>query len=326
MISMLSYKPLSQLIIENKELLKTQLVGKYTTSDVDSVRQLCIKYIHSLTNKDSEYMNQLSLLEQDVVYPALSMFSNLSIESILVNLSNNALAPHSNTNEMSVRDMPSNNLLIGYIVAGICGAIGALFIGGASLLSVAVGITKGAIIGLLIGYVCVKYIKKKHMIQRKPANSIDESKLNNPHRLSVHDVNCIIDSLSDLSKSIDSILNTYRSHIEQLIKDHKQLLDKNTLDNNFKDVLETLQYVVGNMAYVTGSDEALINDTMRRISSSLMHHGYKVIHYSEDAKALFQVEFRQISTMDEFKPAIVKVVDGKEYLICRGAVVLPHNL
>ena len=105
----------------------------------------------------------------------------------------------------------------------------------------------------------------------------------------------------------------------------KQFLDKNTLDNNFKDVIETLQYVLGNMSCVTGTDEALIKDTMRRISSSLMHHGYKVIHYSEEVKALFQVEIRQISTIDEFKPAIVKVVEGKEYLVCKGAVVLPHN-
>lgn len=319
------YKPLSQLIFENKEILMAQLVGKYIHRDIEHIRQSCIEYLHSLTQKDSEYMNQLSLLEQDIVSSALSMFRNLPIESILVNLSNNALALHTGANERSVKNMPSNNLLIGYIVAAISGAIGALFVGGASLLSVAVGITTGVIIGLLIGYVCIKNVKKKFKIQNKSANGINDSILNNSHRLSVDNVNYIISSLSDSAKSIDSILNTYRSHIEQLIKDHKQLLDKSTLDNNFKDVLETLQYVIGNMSYVAGTDEALINDTMRRISSSLMHHGYKVIHYSEDVKALFQVEFRRTPTMDEFKPAIVKVVDGKEYLICRGAVVLPHN-
>lgn len=325
MISMLSYKPLSLLIIENKEILITQLVGKDIHRDVDCIKQCCIEYIHSLTQKDSEYMNQLSLLEQDMVSPALAKFRNLPIGSILVNPSNNALALHSGTNETSVNNTLSNNLLIGYIVAAICGAIAALFIGGASLLSVAIGITTGAIIGFLIGYVCIKSVKKETKIQSKSADGIHDSLLADPHRLSVYDVNCIISSLSDSAISIDSILNTYRSHIEQLIKEHKQLLDKSTLDNNFKDILETLQYVLGNMACVTGNDEALIKDTMRRISSSLMHHGYKVIHYSEEVKALFQVEIRQISTIDEFKPAIVKVVAGKEYLICKGAVVLPHN-
>lgn len=321
MISMLSYKPLSQLIIENKDILTTQLVGKDIHGDVDCIKQSCIEYIHSLTQKDSEYMNQLSLLEQDMVSPAISMFRNLPIRSVLDNLSNNTLPPHTGTNEISVKNTPNNNLFIGYIVAGICGAIVALFIAGTSLLSVAVGITTGALIVLLIGYVCIKKLK----IQSKSANGINDSILGNPHRISVDDVNCIINSLSNSAKSIDGILNTYRSHIEQLIKEHKQFLDKNTLDNNFKDVIETLQYVLGNMSCVTGTDEALIKDTMRRISSSLMHHGYKVIHYSEEVKALFQVEIRQISTIDEFKPAIVKVVEGKEYLVCKGAVVLPNN-
>ena len=325
MISMLSYKPISQLIIEKKEILKTQLVGKDIHGDVDCIKQSCIEYIHSLTQKDSEYMNQLSLLEQDMVSPAISMFRNLPIGLVLVNLSDNALSPYTGTDEISVKNTPDNNLIIGYIVAAICGAIGALFIGGTSLLSVTVGITIGAMLGLLIGYVCIKDVKNKLKIQSKTANGINDSILGNPNRLSVDDVNCIINSLSNYAKSIDGIVNTYRSHIEQLIKEHKQLLDKNTLDNKFKDVLETLQYVLGNMSCVAGADEALIKDTMRRISSSLMHHGYKVIHYSEEVKALFQVEIRQISTIDEFKPAIVKVVEGKEYLVCKGAVVLPNN-
>ena len=47
MISMLSYKPLSQLIIENKDILTTQLVGKDIHGDVDCIKQSCIQYIHS---------------------------------------------------------------------------------------------------------------------------------------------------------------------------------------------------------------------------------------------------------------------------------------
>ncbi len=325
MISMLSYKPLSQLIIENKESLTTQLVGKYNHSDVDYIRQACIEYIHSLTKKNSEYMNQLSLLEQDVVSPALSIFEKLPIKLMRGNISKNGPIPHFNTNEINDSYVSSNNLLVGYIISAICGAIGALCIGGVSLLSFVVGISIGAIIGLLLGFVCVKYIKKRYKLLHIQTHCINDSKLNNSYIISIDDVNYIIDFLSNSAKSIDNILNTYRSHIEQLIREHKQLLDKNSLDTNYRDIIETLQYVLGNISYAAESNGALIDDTIRRISSSLMHHGYKVIHYSEDVKAMFQIEFRDTSTIDEFKPAIVKVVDGKEYLIYRGAVVLPHN-
>ena len=58
MISMISYKPISQLIIEKKEILTTQLVGKDIHGDVDCIKQSCIEYIHSLTQKDSEYMQK----------------------------------------------------------------------------------------------------------------------------------------------------------------------------------------------------------------------------------------------------------------------------
>lgn len=315
---MLSYKPLSQIVIENKELLTAQLVGNYNTSDVNSVRQICKQYVHSLTNKDSEYMNQLSLLEQDVVSPALSMFKELPIEEILVDIYNNARALHFNTKQIGDNDIPTYKFLIGHIISATCGAIVASFICGESIIA---GIIVGLIIGSLLGFVFFWHIKKKY----KLSNCISGQELDDSHELSIDDVNCIIDYLSQSVASIDDILNIYRSHIKQLIEDNKQLLDRNTLDEHYKDVIETLQYVLGNISFIKEVDPALSNDTIRRISSSLAHHGYKIIHFSEDAKALFQIETRQTTTLDEFKPAIVKIVNGKEYLICEGAVVLPNN-
>lgn len=43
---------------------------------------MCINYVEHLTRKDSEYMNQLSLLEQDLLSPILKVNPNIHKEVI----------------------------------------------------------------------------------------------------------------------------------------------------------------------------------------------------------------------------------------------------
>lgn len=64
---MVGYKKLSELITENSSELKEQLKGKKLPKDAESIQKLCVNYVGRLTSKDSYYMKQLSLLEQDLL-------------------------------------------------------------------------------------------------------------------------------------------------------------------------------------------------------------------------------------------------------------------
>jgi len=64
---MANYKRLAELIADNKGKLCHKLEGLTLPSNADEIKRLCIDYVEHLTRKDSEYMNQLSLLEQDLL-------------------------------------------------------------------------------------------------------------------------------------------------------------------------------------------------------------------------------------------------------------------
>lgn len=68
---MANYKRLAELIADNKGKLCHKLEGLTLPSNADEIKRLCIDYVEHLTRKDSEYMNQLSLLEQDLLSPIL---------------------------------------------------------------------------------------------------------------------------------------------------------------------------------------------------------------------------------------------------------------
>lgn len=87
---MANYKRLAELIADNKGKLCHKLEGLTLPSNADEIKRLCIDYVEHLTRKDSEYMNQLSLLEQDLLSHDLkvALFSlfyyYLSYASVLV--------------------------------------------------------------------------------------------------------------------------------------------------------------------------------------------------------------------------------------------------
>lgn len=64
---MTNYKKLAKLIADNRGKLYHKLVGLTLPSNADEIKRLCIDYVEHLTRKESEYMNQLSLLEQDLL-------------------------------------------------------------------------------------------------------------------------------------------------------------------------------------------------------------------------------------------------------------------
>ena len=74
---MTHYKKLSELIADNKGKLLRKLEGLTLPSNADEIKRLCIDYVEHLTRKDSEYMNQLSLLEQDLLSPVLKVLETL---------------------------------------------------------------------------------------------------------------------------------------------------------------------------------------------------------------------------------------------------------
>lgn len=315
---MAEYKKLSLLISENKGDLCCRLEGLSLPSDAETIKQLCIDYISALTRKDAEYMNQLSLLEQDLLSPVLNVMDTLYSSDIELSQKVSSILTQekfqhpdkTQTNKKSITKEFGPAIAGsagGTILAALCkpGSWGVILFG-----SVISGIVGKVLYGLYVDNNVID-------VHSNSLNDFPKYELNR------NDVTNIVNGLITAGKCVDKVLLTYRKHLEILKDDYDRMESTFELEKKYIGVLECYQSLLGNLKEMAPSP--LVSDSIKKIIQLLQKQGFKAIDYTEDVKGLFNIKEDDVESEEQYSPAIVKISSGKEMLILKGDVVIPNN-
>lgn len=317
---MLEYKRLSQLIRENSGVLYEKLCCCSLPNDAELVKQMCLDYVGNLTGKNTEYMNQLSLLEQDLLSPVLKIIDTLySTEMELSQNTTTSSLKNKNEEQNIVYDSSPKRIVKEYTPA-LAGATG-----GTLLAMICKPDSWGIVLfGSVISTIISKILYSAYVEKNENPNdeNCDVNTCFPEYKLTSEDVAHIIGGLENAGECIDKVLLTYRRHIDIVQAEYMRKMDSFNLDKKYIGVLECFQLVLGNMNSMELSP--IVKDTIKQVNNSLAVQGYKAVHYTDEFEKLFDVKRDDIAEIEEFKPAIVKVDKEKDSLIIKGEVVIPN--
>lgn len=319
---MTNYKKLSQLITDNKEELYAQLKGLSLPADAEKIKQTCVDYVGALTRKDAEYMNQLSLLEQDLLSPVLRVIETLYSSDIELNRrvssqfseEDKPIAPHCKK-KFTAKSIAKE------FAPAMMGAAGGTLIATLCRPSSWGVILFGSVVSAIVGKVLYGlYIEHNSVMNFKDS---DNAVHYPEYKLTEEDVSDIIKGLESAGECIDKVLLTYRRHLDIMQDEYAHKMASFNLDKKYIGVLECFQAILGNMYSIEMTP--VVKDTIKKVSNSLTAQGYKAVRYSDELKNLFEIKEGDCTKPEEYKPAIIKKEEDKEILILKGEVVLPQN-
>lgn len=320
---MANYISLSKQISLNRGNLTDKLIGLSIPSDTDKVKLTCVEFINNITCQDSEYMNQLSLLEQDLINPVLKVIDTIYSSDIKLNQKVNFTPKEeSSVTNFELQKTFTKSTSKEYAPALVGSAAGTILATVCKPQAWGV-ILLGSVVSAIIGKVLYSlyFDKDKNLIVE-----VGDSKPTKfEHKLNASDVDIIINALVNACDCIDNVLLTYRKHLEILQNDFKKKEQSFELDKKYISVLECYQSLLGNLADM--DDSAVVSDSVRKITQSLKKHGYKAVNYdpTQDMLNIFNVKEEDVESIEQFCPAILKCSSSDDMLVLKGEVVIPKK-
>lgn len=316
---MAEYKKLSLLISENKGDLCSRLEGLSLPSDAETIKQLCVDYVGTLTRKDAEYMNQLSLLEQDLLSPVLKVMDTLYSSDIELSQKVSSILTQEKFQRPTSKIQTNKKSITKEYGPVIAGAAGGTILATLCKPSSWGVILFGSVISAIVGKVLYGLYVDNNVIDEH-SNSLNDFP---EYKLSRNDVTNIVNGLITAGECVDKVLLTYRKHLEILKDDYDRMESTFDLEKKYIGVLECYQSLLGNLKDMDPSP--VVSDSIRKIIQLLQKQGFKVIDYTKDVKGLFNIKEDDVESEEQYSPAIVKISSGKEILILKGDVVIPNN-
>ena len=325
---MKTVKHLSDLVIENRSIID-QLIGTPIPSQTELIQEKCQELFTIITQKDSDYLGSMSLLEQDIVMPIISLVRKVydvpfDVEAYKEHLSheNSQVLPPVDKQpeeEKKVNKLLKNHSdLVSVTAAGVVGSVSSALIKGTPFKLG--GIFWGTLAAALVGKLVHSLLSEKKSPQKQTSNlSFSTSE----YLLTKSDVDRIIENLTSFGAAVDEVLAKYRNHVEILQAEFSRKTSQFALDQEYLSVLECYQSILGNLSEIESEPSA--KDSIKQLNVSLQQQGYRAVHYSADDYALFDAKEGDVAEPLEFKPAIVKSLNGNETLILRGGVLIPNK-
>ena len=309
---------LAQLISKNKGELCNRLEGLTLPSDAEKIKRLCIDYVGHLTCKDAEYMNQLSLLEQDLLSPVLKVMDTLYSSDIELSKKISSYMSRERNQQVGKTGKGTKKPISKEYGPALAGAAG-----GTLLATICKPASWGVILfGSVISAIIGKVLYSLYVDNNNIEGRVCSEKVYPEYRITKEDVTNIIEGLATAGECVDKVLLTYRRHLEIVQDEYSHKIASFNLDKKYIGILECYQTILGNMYSMEVTP--VVKDTIKQVNNSLTEQGYKALHYSEDIRNLFEVKIGDCIEPEEFKPAIVKCSGSKETLIIKGEVVLPQ--
>lgn len=316
---MANYMKLAQLILKNKGELCNRLEGLTLPSDADKIKHLCIDYVGNLTRKDAEYMNQLSLLEQDLLSPVLKVMDTLYSSDIELSHKISFYMSRERNHQVGKTSKGEKKTVSKEYGPALVGAVGGALLATICKPSSCGVILFGSVISAIIGKVLYSlYVDNNHIKEHACSENVLPE-----YRLTKEDVKNIIEVLATVGECVDKVLLTYRKHLEILKDDYSRLESTFDLEKKYIGVVECFQSILGNLRDM--GDSPVVSDSIRKINQSLQKQGFKAVDYTEDTIGLFNVKRDSVDAVEQFSPAIIKVSSDKETLVLKGDVVIPNK-
>jgi len=315
---MTNYKELSALISEKKAEICRKLVGLSLPSDAEEIQQLCVDSIGVLTRKDSKYMQQLSLLEQDLLTPVLKVMDTMYASDIELS---QKVRLSLNRPYKPVRKRNGFESMCKEYAPALTGAAGGTILATICKPTSWGVILLGSVVSAIVGKVLYGlYVDKNSNVIAE----VGDSDFNFPeYQLTNEDVENIVSSLVSIGNNVDTVLLTYRRHLQILQDEHKKKEQYYDLDKKYIGVLESFQELLGNLSDM--EQTPTVKDSVRKITQVLLKQGFNPIDYNGDNQDFFNVKEDEIENIEQFSPAIVKITDNCKTLVLKGNVVLPKH-
>lgn len=324
----MSKRSLVCLFEANRQTLEKQLAGLMLPKDANKIQNLVSDFFDKLLGENGEFRRGLSLPEDYILQAALSLLNaqqemgrRLSETDIEVQ-TNVSFAPSS---ENLDANHSAGSLLDGtvdgkraVVAAGTGAAIGAILgklavsAGGTTL-----GIGWGAVLGAVA---CVAYLAQKQTSSASTSQAIPEPRVEAEIRNYEIDVTVFFDIITDICKSVDSLINTFRTQIQNVVSKYESQ-EKPTLEKSYGSLLERIQILLGAAESQITDQERLekIDDHLGRLIETLKEYGLEVVSYTEENSDWFEpVESSSVETPRMIYPAIIKkgilVKSGKVFV------------
>lgn len=316
---MANYMKLAQLITGNKGELCNRLEGLKLPSDAEKIKHLCVNYVGNLTSKDAMYMNQLSLLEQDLLSPVLKVMDTLYSSDIELSHKISSYMSRDKNQQVGKTSKGGKKTLSKEYGPALVGAAGGSLLATICKPNSWGVILFGSVISAIIGKVLYSlYVDNNHIEERACSENVYPE-----YRLTKEDVTNIVEGLATAGECVDKVLLTYRKHLEILKDDYARLESTFDLEKKYIGVIECFQSMLGNLKDM--EDSPVVSDSIRKVNQSLQKQGFKAVDYTEEVKGLFNVKRDAVDSVEQFSPAIIKVTSDKETLVLKGDVVIPNK-
>lgn len=315
----------------NRQTLEEELAGMMLPNDANKIHNLVSEFFDKLLSEDGEFRRGLSLPEDYILQAALSLLN--AQQEMCRRLSETDIEIQKNVSFAPSENLDTNhsaNLLDGTIdgkwaIAGtaVGTAIGAI-LGklavsaiGATIGKIALCTGCGAVCGAIAGTAIVLYLTQQQ-------TSIPAHKAIPQLEVAIRnyeiDVNVFMDIITDICKSIDSLINTFRTQIQNVVSKYESK-EKPALEKSYSSLLERIQILLGVAESPITDQERLakIDDHLVRLIETLKEYGLEVASYTEENSDWFEpVESSNDDTPKMIYPAIIKkgilVKSGKVFV------------
>ena len=302
---------------ENKQELKERLLGKSFPKDAKEVQDVVNAYFEEILGKENLFRQRLKPSEEYILNAAMSLLNAQQsmygdiIQQEIKGMESVEYYPESDDlipiEESKKNIVEGTGIGIGASALGVGAyALGASVYGGliVTVTTVAIGL-----------YVVSKLNdKRRFQIQREEPTSeffLLDKKL---------DVDKFISIICNICKQIDELMNTYRVQIAQVRNSYKSK-EEISLEKDFKLLLSSIQMMLGISYEEDASEKCLkkLKELVEEVGESLENYGIKVIKYSDEVKAAFEIVRREnIEQPKTLIPALEK--DGT--IVLRGKVAV----
>lgn len=307
-------KSLVELFKTNKQELKEKLVGFCLPRDAEKIQEVVNAYFEEILDREGLFRQHLTQSEEYILNAAMSLLNaqQLMYDDIIQQEIKKAefAEYHLESDDFITTEESKKS-----IIEGIGIGVGASALGiGTYALGVSVyGGLFVTIAAAAMGLYVVSKLKDKQRYQTQNEEPVSES-FSLDQKL---DVEKFVSIICNICKQIDELMNIYRAQIAQ-VRNSYENREEITLERDFKLLLNSIQMMLGISYEEDVSEKYLkkLKERVEEVGESLENYGIKVIKYSDEIRAGFEIVRREnIENPITLVPALEKngiiVIKGK---------------
>jgi len=305
---------LVELFEANVQELREELIDVSLPRDQKKVQEVVNRYFEGILGRENLFRQHLTQSEEYILNAAMSLLNAQQLmygDIILQGIKSEEAIEHHSGNDDSISIEEGRKKTI--IGTGIGLGSSALGVGSYALGASVYGGLFVTIAAAAMGLYIVSKIKDKQKHQAQKEELVPESFSLNQKL----DVEKFVSIICNICKQIDDLMNTYRAQIAQ-VRNSYESREEITLEKDFKLLLNSIQMMLGISYEEDVSEKYLkkLKERVEEVGESLENYGIKVIKYSDEVKAGFEIVSREnIENPITLVPALEKdgiiVMKGK---------------